>query len=388
MKNKLLAVASVLGGLLLAGSCGSPDPGVRVEEINGEKLFVCEIPKVKDSIVLPLSELVESFHIVKLDTAREALIKGGVVVISDNYIGIKPWERQPFKLFDKNGKYLRNIGAVGKGPGEYLVLGCSQIDEVNDRIYLLPWQTGHLLRYDLEGKMLPPVKLACDFMPKGRFSVENGRLTVVTLPFEGSVKYFAFQQDLDTTVYSKIPAEPYAIPFDYSNEIFYGHNTDATDLYLFQFFAPAQDSLYHYDASQNRLIPRLTADFGNAKIPMHTFGELPRHFYIELAEQKQIGPGAYTSDNFKYILIRKENPRAQYFRIEDDMLVKGETVSLYDLNNKMYIKNWPAITLKEKLEKVLERDDLSEEVRARVTETLSNLSEDDNNVIVWGKLKG
>lgn len=387
MKNRLLWMVAACCGWLLAGSCGTSDPGVRVEEVNGEKLYVCEVNKVKDSLTLPLSELVESLHVVKLDTARAALIKGGVVVMSDNYIGIKPWEKQSFKLFDKQGKYLRDIGAIGKGPGEYLTLACSQIDEANNRIYLLPWQTGHLLRYDLEGNMLPPVKLACDFIPKGRFSVKDGRLTVFTLPFKGSVKYLAFQQDLDTTVYSKIPAEPYAIPFDYSNEVFSSGNGDLPDVYVFQFFNPAQDSLFHYDAANNRLIPRLTADFGIGKTPMHSFGELPHYFYVETAEQKQIGQYSFTGDNYKYILIPKKKPRATYFHIEDDLLLKGEPVSVYAFNNGMFIQNWPAINLKAKLEKVLERNDLTEELRARVTETLSGLSEDDNNVIVWGKMK-
>lgn len=44
--------------------------------------------EVKDSVVIPLSELVKEVHIVKLDTAKEALIGGGEVVISENYIGL------------------------------------------------------------------------------------------------------------------------------------------------------------------------------------------------------------------------------------------------------------------------------------------------------------
>ncbi len=102
-----------------------------------------------------------------------------------------------------------------------------------------------------------------------------------------------------------------------------------------------------------------------------------------LCRVKELEPG----DNYKYILIQKKNPRANYFHIEDDLLLKGEPVSVYAFTNGMYIQNWAAINLKTKLEKVLERDDLSEEIRARVTETLSGLSEDDNNVIVWGKMK-
>ena len=99
----------------------------------------------------------------------------------------------------------------------------------------------------------------------------------------------------------------------------------------------------------------------------HSLGELSsKYFYIETAEVKQIEKQAFTGDNYKYILIQKKNPRANYFHIEDDLLLKGEPVSVYAFTNGMYIQNWAAINLKTKLEKVLERDDLSEEIRARV----------------------
>jgi len=50
MKNRLLLAVSACCGWFLTGSCGISDPGVKVEEINGEKLYVCEVNKVKDSM--------------------------------------------------------------------------------------------------------------------------------------------------------------------------------------------------------------------------------------------------------------------------------------------------------------------------------------------------
>ena len=36
----------------------------------------------------------------------------------------------PFKLFDRaTGKFLRNIGNIGRGPGEYRYISMAQIDE-------------------------------------------------------------------------------------------------------------------------------------------------------------------------------------------------------------------------------------------------------------------
>lgn len=159
MKKIAICIWGAISGTILLSHCTFSDKGVRKIDQQGDKLYVCVHHEVKDSVVIPLSELVKEVHIVKLDTAKEALIGGGEVVISENYIGIKPWGSEPFKLYDKRGKFLRNIGQIGRGPGEYLNLYCMQLDEKNDRIYLLPWQTRRLLRFDFEGNALEPVRL-------------------------------------------------------------------------------------------------------------------------------------------------------------------------------------------------------------------------------------
>ena len=110
------------------------ESAVSVKEIGGEKLYICDVQKVNDSIVLPLSELIEELHVIKLDSAKAALIPGGAVMFTENYVGIKPWGQMPYKLYDKQGRYIRDIGAIGKGPNEYLNIYCCQLDEANDRV--------------------------------------------------------------------------------------------------------------------------------------------------------------------------------------------------------------------------------------------------------------
>jgi len=113
MKKIAICIWGAISGTILLSHCTFSDKGVRKIDQQGDKLYVCVHHEVKDSVVIPLSELVKEVHIVKLDTAKEALIGGGEVVISENYIGIKPWGSEPFKLYDKRGKFLRNIGQIG-----------------------------------------------------------------------------------------------------------------------------------------------------------------------------------------------------------------------------------------------------------------------------------
>lgn len=385
MKNKILWTLMGIGSIFCLAACSGNSAKVRVEKNEGGTLYVCEVNQVKDSIQIPLSELLKSIHIVKLDTAREALIRGGMTVLSDNFIGVKPWGQEPFKLFDKSGKFLRNIGNIGKGPNEYLNLYHAQIDEKNNRVYLMPWQTRQLLVYDLEGNALSPIELP-GFLPKAKFFVNNQQLSVVVLPFEKQVDYIAFSQNLDGTDFKGIKPGYLAIPFDYSNEVYTFNRGDQMDFYVSQFFTAAQDTLYYFDTQQNRLVPQFTANF-NGKIPQHVFMEFGDYFYVETMTQKEVKPNTFMAVPEKRIVVSKKDKNARYFSVVDDMLFKGENVFPGAFGNGLFIQNYPAIAVISRLEKVLERDDLTEEVKQRIQTTLEGLNENDNNIVIWGELK-
>ena len=70
------------------------------------------------------------------------------------------YEFYPFKLFRRSdGKYLRDIGGYGQGPGEYGMVSSAQIDEKNNRIYILPSLMKKIFVYDLEGIYLSDIPL-------------------------------------------------------------------------------------------------------------------------------------------------------------------------------------------------------------------------------------
>jgi hypothetical protein len=67
-----------------------------------------------------LSDLIESYRIIKLETSDECIL-GPIKKIykSTSYFFVKTAE-DDLVLFDKEGNYIRMIGAKGRGPGEYL----------------------------------------------------------------------------------------------------------------------------------------------------------------------------------------------------------------------------------------------------------------------------
>ena len=130
----------------------------RVVTAQGDTVVSCREADVKEIITLPLSGIVDSLEIIKLDNREEALIGSYALLIGEHYIGAR-YAGKPYKLFTRQGRFVCDVGAVGQGPGEYTNLYDSQIDDKYDRIYLLPWPDRKILVYDLKGNYLHDIPL-------------------------------------------------------------------------------------------------------------------------------------------------------------------------------------------------------------------------------------
>lgn len=381
MKKVFYCIA--LYGLLLYG-CGAEKP-VRIEKVNGEALYVCDYFKTSDStVVLKLGDILESLEIVKLDSDTSATIGGGTVYFSDNYMMIPAGYRQPVKLFDRKGNYLRNIGKVGRGPGEYISLYDMQIDEKNKRIFLMPWQTRYLYEFNMEGDFVKPIPMMGG-APKAKFSVDGDRLTVLALPFKG-LKWVAFQQTLDGKLLDSVPVGQFEINErnPYNNEL-YG-SRDNHYVHIFRSMGKIQDTLYHYVPGKSGLIPKFTVDFGNTVPPIHEYREFGDYFYFETSVTKPIDESSFTYVTEKSILVNKKTRDATRFKLVNDLLGGYET-EVWRFSNGYYVENLDPLKLKDKLEKVLDKGGLDKAMEKKITDLVNSIDENDNNYIIYGKLK-
>ncbi|MBO5980016.1 MAG: hypothetical protein J6Q12_06275, partial [Bacteroidales bacterium] len=89
-------------------------------ESTDEKIITVNLSEVNKKRVVNLSDWVLEPEFIALDSSCEdAYTEGGNCCVSDNYIGLYG-SSQVYKLYDrKTGKYLRNIGRIGKNSGEY-----------------------------------------------------------------------------------------------------------------------------------------------------------------------------------------------------------------------------------------------------------------------------
>jgi hypothetical protein len=68
----------------------------------------------------PLSSLIESYRIIRLESSPECLLGRIIKVIKINSLFFIKTAGAELVLFDKEGNYLRKFGKKGRGPGEYI----------------------------------------------------------------------------------------------------------------------------------------------------------------------------------------------------------------------------------------------------------------------------
>ena len=258
MKTKafLPAIVFLLASL---ASCNSSVPkslvtddgSVRIIENPDGPLYICDLKAAGDTIDIPLSELVEDCRIVRFETSDEALFKAWWIEVSDNYICVRQ-QSNVVKLYDKDGKFLCNIGAMGNGPGEYPVtIYDGSIDERGGHIFLSLFYGKKIMMYGLDGKWIKDINLPGQ-INKPKIEVNaDGTLSVVHMPFEEGTP-IAFRMDTDGNILSQIPALDYMLAGNFDNEIFSYRNTGT-----FDFFYTGIDTTFTYDTEANKLIPRL-----------------------------------------------------------------------------------------------------------------------------------
>jgi hypothetical protein len=355
-------------------------------QVNNIQVIVCDFEKINKKVIdFPLSKLIDTCKLVKLETTKESYLKVSNTIVSDHYIGVRNYGGVPFKLFDHSGKFLRNIGKIGRGPNEYKTIYSEIIDEENDMIYLLPWPSKKIFTYNMLGHSYSPIEL-CHETTKAHMFLKSDTLTILNLPFNKEAA-IAFQQTLTGKCLNVVYANSLALSPDFSNEIITSKNSSAFDLQLSEFFKAKNDTLYYFDYLKGELIPRFTMLFDNKKIPIHNYFELPNHFIIKTmwpdkGKRKTKGIGVHEE---QYILVDKLDMTAQFINLKNDFW--GGLNAKASFKDGKFINNVSALELKEEIEKIISNTNLLPEIKNKLIDLNNSLKPEDNNVIFYGLLK-
>jgi hypothetical protein len=368
-------LARVIGILIIASVIciqAKKDSKARVVKIHGNEVVVCPVNEIRDTLNIPLSNLIESLEIVKLETTEKALLENAWFTdISDKYICIKSNGSFPAKLFDRKGKYLCDLGKIGRGPGEYIQLYGLQIDDRKNLIYLFPFATTKkILVYDVNGNQQKDIPLVFTQRKFKAHISDKSVVTVISMPFKGD-SAICFQQTTDGKLIRRVAPSPYMLSENFDGELFVNHCTSD-----FDFFNTSIDTLYHYNAVKNKLEARFTCEFGGEKKPILTYREAPLFYYASVRSK---------DGKWNNLLVNKKTLDSKYFAITNDLF--GGIKASLGIFNGYFINNTPAITLKNQIKSALKNNKMTEVMRQKLSDIDTNLKIDDNNVILIGKLK-
>ena len=411
MKRTSISTMHILGivltaaaALLCASSCG-PKSNSSTSQRSLEGLISVKYEDLKQGEDILISEWVGEPEFIALDSRPEAVTNGMTQTISDNYIGIYGKGTETvFKLFDRaSGSYLRDIGGIGRGPGEYLSISSAQIDEAGGKVWISTLETNKIYCYDIgTGRLIADIKLPY----KAENNSNNGynfvvdslseTITVAPLPFKDKCPAAVWCQDFEGNIIWEIP-EAYTLEENVLLTMQTYNNIPGTMDLCFNSNNTIQDTIYVVEDRELR--PLLAVQFEGVTEPGHIdFSEdkifrqpvlLPDYAVIKLSKiagMTSKGP-EYILD-YEYlpsVVLDRKTGQVGLHNIVNDIMAWSDDD--FTFSNGYLVRSFDAMTFKEAGSKALTDGTLSDTARERITAILSGLSDNSNNILMIAPLK-
>lgn len=392
--------AAMTGFLMLAAvSCGQKDNGTGLVSVKYSQL-----PQGED---LMLSELVGEPEFIVLDSdTAVAYTPFATVNVSDTYISIfSIASRTPLKLFDRStGKYLKTYGGIGRGPGEFLQISSVQLDEAGGKIWMMTYPDINKLHvYDIATGKMEDVPLAYStddgswldysFRVDGR----DRNITVAVKPEDNGCPALAWCQDYEGEVLWEIP-RTYSFPEDNRAMMDTDRNVQGMLDVSYRSTNTMQDTVWLYGGGEAH--PLLTVSFGQteeSEAEGYTDGNyiysttvLPGHIVMSVRKQgKSVmneGVRHVSTEPLPGVIMDRRTGDVHLGGVVND-LMDGERVGIGDFVDGYAVCQYDAASFMEAGRTALESGSLSDAARARISEILSVLSEEDNDVLMIAPLK-
>jgi hypothetical protein len=402
MKIKLLIVA--FSCCLILVQCKNP-----VIETTAKTVIHIKVDSTQEVIDLKLTDLADSFRLVRLETTDGAIINANDYYVSEKYI-IAISQDGLYK-FSSNGKFLNKIIGWGRGPDEVSGMYFAYFyDDTNDLLYIDDLNIREkLLVYDINlEKFLTPIKKAIQG-PWGSFAILNDSLIIGKSPSYDAEPFAVFIQSFDGRFISGIPNNKYRLlgqnPTKTFQQSYLGIGQDD---YRISF--ELDDTLFTFKDSQ--LIPYISLDFKkqreippNAKVQKGdrqiTFPkiEAPSFLIMRVALIDEINWVTQTSGDSKtsyiYFFLNKSTGKYSTIKTYVDEFSgviqspKDGTIKLPMLlkNGKLFVIYQPDM-IKKIAETGLNNTFFTPILKEDMSIINKDLHETDNPILLIGKLKG
>lgn len=209
-----------------------------------------------------LSDLIELAECIELDNAPEATFSSidCIVCHGGRYFIFDKYGSNKLLVFDQQGRFVRQIGRPGRGPGEYVRLEDFSIR--NDTIFAMDANGQKILVYGIDGKYVRDVRTANLDFPDAMAWLSDGFLFYRGLyddePFDNVVALYRTDDRADA-------AEPYFGYNEQSQRVSLSQPlTESDSMILFSRYL--NDTVVRFDRS-GHIVEGIHFDFGKRSIP-------------------------------------------------------------------------------------------------------------------------
>ena len=400
MKTQLHVFSLLLGGCLASCNITSEQaiedtwtPVAEWKVVEGDSVMVADVNKAEVETTLPLEMTADDYQVIKLDKEAEEYSILSDAFITENYIGISCYSYSPFRLFKKDGTFLRQIGALGEEEnGNYETVSNAQIDEANNRIYIMPanyqkkptTKSPAILAYDLEGNFLHEIPLACriGFGSSFKVDAQKGEIIVIGQEVKTERKeYRTWVQDMKGNLKFGIYDTDKRNDEGNGNINISLYHTDAVE--TFAVVTPSRkystrkgtEFLYHLNQEERRLVPKFQA---RTKERTNFIYELPSYYIIE----STMSDGGADAKTPKCIVDKKTLKGASF---NGFVTPEGLLLDQYSLLSKTRNGYFSLVEKESRILKRIQKTDkskLTKEQRKKLKQLYQKLNSDKNDDII------
>jgi hypothetical protein len=306
--------------------------------------YTIDLGSVETVDTIRLSTFFKKVNTIILEDNEYAIIGqvSAIQVFEDYIFVLDQQSAKKMFIFDKTGKYIRQIGSLGQGPGEYLSINDFCVDAKNKEIYLLDEYGRKIHKYNFEtGKHIKSIILL-DGYNYSRIAKSGDNFYISILPFSNEKSDSLLMKiDFETGQYEKyISADKYNAGWNglqftaYNFFVSKDRILKYVEIYMNTVFAIDNENIFPYLTVNHKDWVRkgdLLSHDEYIKQMLFSFGELGKkrrafniHNYFEW-QDNIFFQYRYVYPGFPHSVLynKKTKELYQYDYLKNDMLLKN-----------------------------------------------------------------
>lgn len=223
---------------------------------------------IKDQGEIKLSEFANGVELVQFENTPKALLgRVSDIQLTKDFIFIRHNGNKLITQFSRDGKYIRHIGKLGRGPKEYALSRIFSLDEENELIYIHTNWTRKILVYNFNGEYVKTIKYKAVERTDNVWC-RDSLLVSFGEPHIGNEPYVFIEHNESGDTLQTISNKNFWDKEETSRSMvsFWGQNAFYRFKDKLHMKGWYNDTIYTYDQN-NKIIPKFFIDLGKHKIP-------------------------------------------------------------------------------------------------------------------------